>query len=1073
MNTHVSLGAPDAAAEEAEEVGESSSNSEENGLRRAFEHAVHLLPAQGPIAVFIHHNTLHAFEHLPFAEGVARGFEYCGGQPYLSEERYRRELTRGRMVPADIAVALANDPESDDRPLPLGCTRRTLRATLLAHPTLTATPAELRWLVAGEDALRRFRADIPSDAKRRLIQDTRHWVLRDLRGGRDSGQLHRAAQDVESRRRLDPVFRRFDRRNIEQWSESTWTAFSLQAAWHLCRSGVDCAEPRAKVTSNLPEWARLRDGLLATTGVDSDLRVHDLLIRFCGAFLDQGVARWTLPGREQGFRAAFTLVHGGGIGPVEGWRRTLGRELRRLEKSRLSTWEWIAEELHALALTPADWQNYITATLLALRGWAGMIHQLETRPDRAVRPIRTGALAEFLAVRLLLDRLAALAVADEFWDFTGSPARLLELCRARISPAVDDDNRAFAFFQVSQLMGWAPPVLARLTPEDWRAVFSELEAFGGLDRRRIFHAAYERNYRVRTLDALAIHARAKPIADSLPTSARPPFQVITCLDEREESLRRHVEELAPACETFGAAGFFGVAMYFRAADAAHFVPLCPVVTIPKHFVAEVPAAGREREHTRERAASRLIGHAAYRVHMGSRHGSLVSLLLSFFGVVATIPLVLRVLFPRLTTLARRFFDRLVRPDTPTRLLLQRDDTTGEIMDETTDEKESNTRTGGSRPAVARGKEPVLGFTLAEQAEIGERLLRDIGLTENFARLVVVLGHGSFSLNNPHQSAYNCGACGGSPGAPNARALAEILNSPTVRLQLSKVGIPIPVDTFFIGGCHNTSDDSLEWADVDRTPPELRAALEKCQTLLETACTRNAHERCRRFLSAPLDITEVEARRHVEGRAADLAQVRPELGHATNALCVVGRRVRTRGLFMDRRAFLVSYNPLADDNCYSILTRVLAAIVPVCGGINLEYYFSHVDCSGWGCGTKLPHNITALLGVMDGAASDLRPGLPWQMVEMHEPMRLLVVVEANPVALLDLLSRNPAIEQPFRQHWLQLAALEPDAPQLHLYQDGVFQPYMPETAELPVVASSVDWYRGWRDHLGYATVEAHP
>ena len=106
--------------------------------------------------------------------------------------------------------------------------------------------------------------------------------------------------------------------------------------------------------------------------------------------------------------------------------------------------------------------------------------------------------------------------------------------------------------------------------------------------------------------------------------------------------------------------------------------------------------------------------------------------------------------------------------------------------------------------------------------------------------------------------------------------------------------------------------------------------------------------------------------------------------------VVGRRERTRGLYLDRRAFLTSYDPTQDDADGTILARTMAAIFPVCGGISLEYYFSHVDNSGYGCGTKLPHNITSLLGVMDGAASDLRTGLPWQMVEIHEPVRLLFV-----------------------------------------------------------------------------------
>lgn len=114
--------------------------------------------------------------------------------------------------------------------------------------------------------------------------------------------------------------------------------------------------------------------------------------------------------------------------------------------------------------------------------------------------------------------------------------------------------------------------------------------------------------------------------------------------------------------------------------------------------------------------------------------------------------------------------------------------------------------------------------------------------------------------------------------------------------------------------------------------------EKAKISLREACMRNAHERCRRFQSAPLDISLEEAQRHVEGRAEDLAQPRPELGHATNAICIVGRRERTRGIYLDRRAFLVSYDPTQDNPNHDILNRILNAAMPVCSGINLEFFF---------------------------------------------------------------------------------------------------------------------------------------
>jgi uncharacterized protein YbcC (UPF0753/DUF2309 family) len=189
--------------------------------------------------------------------------------------------------------------------------------------------------------------------------------------------------------------------------------------------------------------------------------------------------------------------------------------------------------------------------------------------------------------------------------------------------------------------------------------------------------------------------------------------------------------------------------------------------------------------------------------------------------------------------------------------------------------------------------------------------------------------------------------------------------------------------------------------------------------------------------------------------------------------VVGRRQRTRGLFLDRRAFLNSYDPTQDDADGTILARILAAAVPVCGGISLEYYFSFVDSPGYGCGTKLPHNITSLLGVMDGAASDLRTGLPWQMVEIHEPVRILFVVETTPEILLKVMGRNEVIGRMIRNEWVQLAVLDPHSDRLQGYHDGRFHEYRPRAGELPRVKSSVDWYRGWRDHLEFAQIGPEP
>jgi uncharacterized protein YbcC (UPF0753/DUF2309 family) len=289
----------------------------------------------------------------------------------------------------------------------------------------------------------------------------------------------------------------------------------------------------------------------------------------------------------------------------------------------------------------------------------------------------------------------------------------------------------------------------------------------------------------------------------------------------------------------------------------------------------------------------------------------------------------------------------------------------------------------------------------------------------------------------------------------------------VRELVARNGISIPRDTVFVGVYHNTCDDSVTYFDLDVLPASHKQLFERARADVDEARMRSAQERCRRFESADLELDRTQALQHVEGRSEDLSQVRPEFGHATNALCFVGDRAWSRGLFLDRRAFLQSYDPAQDDGEHTILNRILQAVIPVCAGISLEYYFSYVDPSGYGCGTKLPHNVTSLLGVMDGAASDLRPGLPWQMVEIHDPVRLLFLIETTPAAMEQIMRRNSGIAQLVHGRWVQLATFDARTSQIHLYCGSQFVPYVPESGELPEVEWSADWYRGWRENLGFA------
>lgn len=1016
-------------------------------LHHVIEHAQHYLPAQGPINVFIHHNTLHAFEDLSFDDGVKTGARLFGCQPYLSEDRYRRELARGRILVADLEAALADDlGERADELLGFMGTRFHLRLAMLEHPLRIAPRAELRWFVAETDALAKFREDAPQAVRARLIETTRHWILRDALSARAlAAQTPAQGNEDQSPlrgipRALVELIEHFGAGSIENWSDRQWEAFTLQALWRACRGGVHGVRAHTPVHS---APLRHRDAVLEVTGEDCDLLVHEMLIRFCAAFLDQGVSHWSLPYRDRGFYRSFADIYRQPLSSPEAWRSELAAELNRLDQAGIEPLESVRESLELLGVAEADWEEFLTATLLALRGWAGMIHQLEARGDRVANPAPLGSLVEFLAVRLILDRLALQYVARQTLGFEGPLHELLTTVRAQQHKhePMSVEQRAFLVFQLAQVLGWLPADLFNLSKPEWAALVGEIESFSAIDRRQLFHAAFERRYRTQTLDALTINNRRGE------RELQPPkFQVVCCLDEREESFRRHLEELEPRIETFGAAGFFNTPIYYRGAADAHFVPLCPIVIRPQHWVAEDVGYTLDGQHRRRAKTRRALGLASHQFHVGSRSFFGGALLAAGLGALATAPLVARVLMPRTAARIRRMFSNLVQPPPITQLELER-----------------HTATPGP-------EEGHLGFSLSEMVDIGERILRDIGLTSGFSRLFVVLGHGSNSLNNPHNSAYNCGACGGNAGGPNARSVARILNDPRVRERLAQRGLHVPETTMFLGGCHNTCNDTVEFFDLANLPRSHHADYQEFKVILQKACERNAHERCRRFQSAPLTMSFPAARRHVEARSEDLAQTRPECGHATNALCIIGRRKRTRGLYLDRRAFLTSYDPTQDDAESAILTRLLQAAVPVCGGINLEYYFSYVDNAGFGCGTKLPHNVSSLLGVMDGAASDLRTGLPWQMVEIHDPVRLLFIIETTPAAMLKIMDKNEGIGKPCRNGWVQVATLSPDSDEIHVLRGNVFERYRPETSELPRANSSPDWYRGWREHLGYALIE---
>jgi len=959
-------------------------------LARAIDSAARLLPAQGPITVFIHHNTLHSLERMPFEQAAVTGGELFGCEAFLPEEQYRLELRRGRIREADLRAVLHQDlGPAAGRSLHGFSGLAALRLAWLRHGIPAARGEALAWLLSETDALEVARPDLDAQPRQRLL-----------------GAATQPGTQAEA----------------------------VRALWTACRAAVS-RHPVAPNGGPRPP-VRHRDLLLATLGEDPDALVHPLLIRLCAAYLDQGVAAWPMPDRDLGFFRCVLRLYGVACGSPAAWMRATRRLLVAEAASGRSALASIESSLVDLGVPPDGWEEYLIATSLALRGWAGMMRQMEVRPDRVPVGSVPASLTDFLAVRLLLDRAAASAVLRGGPDADLTLAQLRERLAGRLPapmpPAAAE--RAWPLFHLAQILGKNARDIEAMGEERIGLVLREIDAFDEPTRRRLLHLAYERRLRHQFYDAVATHAAAD--------SGRARFQAVFCIDEREESIRRHLEETAPACETFGTAGFFGVAMYYRGADESHARPLCPVAIRPEHEIEEIrtrPRTGsRARGHMR-----RAWGRIGLELALGS--GTLVrgTIATAILGALAAIPLMFRVFSPRLASRMLHHGRSLVQEAGRSELaLLRREDP----------------------PSQGR----FAGFAIEEMGAIVRRVLQDAGLTSP-APLVLIVGHGSTSLNNPHESAHDCGACGGGRGGPNARAFAQMANDPEVRRSLAAAGVRIPAGTWFVGAEHNTASDGMEYFDLERTPVEFVPRLREAMSAMEEARRRNAHERCRRFRAAPLSASQEFCLLHVETRAEDLAQTRPEYGHATNAFCVVGRRRRTRGLFLDRRAFLVSYDPAGDDAHGTILARVLAGVVPVVAGISLEYYFAYVDQTGYGCGTKLPHNVAALLGVMDGHSSDLRTGLPRQMVEIHEPVRLTLLVETPAATLVALMKEDRDLDRLVSNGWIRLAALDPDAQVIHDISGGAQERYRVESPVAGEARSSAEWYSGRRDFLAFARI----
>ncbi len=707
-----------------------------------------------------------------------------------------------------------------------------------------------------------------------------------------------------------------------------------------------------------PRFGRLRSKWKQSHPIVLDNTVQPSLFRILCSYLDQGISITPFPFEDKGLIPALRTLDT--RSSVSFFKTRRARKL--LHGKHLSITQ-LLEQLVGKKYE-AYFDEYIYDQQFGHRGWSGMVATLESKPESLLYAKKV-SLEDMIILELLLEIDTLTHTLGSNWQPLGDIIT---------EPPID----LFADEPTSEL---------REVLEIWQDAFE--------------WSYYD--------SALAGLLQTYPSTTKQKATPKH-LQAVFCIDEREYSLRTHVEALDDNIETYGVAGFFGVEFYFQPAHAKFYDKLCPAPITPKYLIREIPAETSQthgKEIMYDKHSHRLV------------RGLFYSYLL---GIPALGKLIANLVNPSMSPAIADAFSHM---DPQAKLT---------IAHEGEHDKE---------------KDLQVGFTIAEMADRVEKVLRSMGLIDNFSSLVYIIGHGSSSANNPHHGAHDCGACSGRPGLVNARVFAHMANHKLVREELEQRGLRIPDATQFIGGMHDTASDEIAFYDTDTLHETNAEAHVANLDLFEHALNLDAKERSRRFKSINTKKSLKKVRADIKKRSVSYYEPRPELGHGTNALCIVGRRDISKQLFLDRRAFLSSYDYRTDPDG-TVLADVLAPLGVVCGGINLEYFFSRMDNYKLGAGTKLPHNVMGLIGVSNGTDGDLRAGLPLQMVEVHDPVRLLMVVEHHPDIVYKVITANSDLYEWFGNEWINLVALDPTTQKLYVFRDGKFTPYVPYTKKLPTV-----------------------
>ena len=738
-----------------------------------------------PMRTMVAQNPIHGLEYLPFDQAVRKGKRLLGGNGYLSNEEYRQFYRDGRITPESLNWAFQRvGPRQENRnAIQVGNRQITAHDVSQLHILVgfqELQPSLLEWELGDNGSTKRFHQNLSEESRERIIE--------------------RTIQECELCRDYP------EKAYLTNLWKSTLAALNLSDSSTPPQSSNPFVSP-ASLFVSFPAQRTISDLVDSWVGDDLVDQINNQLIKWVAAFVDEGLAGWEMPQREGGFYQTWRqLVRQDYSGRLLGIK-DLTQKIHALPADPEDAISW---SLHRLGVPQERRKDYLSRHLSLLPGWTRYIRWLGEHPSYFAQhqhPIDT---TQYLAVRLFYEVELTQVTCQREWGIDGTVSAFAAYWNDRIQEfgemwnSVDHTRNhicrdAWRLFHLAQFLELSPTEVHDFSLTDAQTVVQWLDDFPLDQHSPVWLEAYEEAFREKILARLSAHRGTVP-----PLEVRPRAQLVFCIDVRSESFRRHIEAQGPY-ETLGFAGFFGIPISHQAFDSHERSYLCPVLLTPNHAVTEMPRPGEGPALQKYSSGTRWyqLGHHLFHDLKHNPIGSMmvIDVLGFFFSLGLVGKTLLQKPFHAMTSTIERWFTHTV----PTQVSVS------------APSDPQNLKVGDVH-AEGISNELSQGFSLTERATFIENGLRAMGLTQNHGRLVCLCGHGSETDNNPYFGALDCGACGGAPGDANARVFAAMANEPAVRRILKEKGLPIPEDTWFLPGKHNTTTDRVMFYDLEELPP---------------------------------------------------------------------------------------------------------------------------------------------------------------------------------------------------------------------------------------------------------------